>query len=168
MINSKGQESRPRGTIAFPMEYYSIDTSVPDYDLPFHWHTEFEFIHILRGDYTIFAGTKEYALKAGDFLLLSSNVIHGDNEESRGICAYESLVFDPSMIRIPNYLTEPFIEKISEGELYFILQPKIDEPDFIQLLMDLFLLVKTKPVGYEWDTVATIFKDGIHNHTPTF
>ena len=59
MINSKGQESRPRGTISFPMEYYNIDTSVPDYNLPYHWHTEFEFIHILRGEYTIFAGTKE-------------------------------------------------------------------------------------------------------------
>ena len=158
MINSKGQESRPRGTIAFPMEYYNIDTSVPDYNLPYHWHTEFEFIHVLRGEYTIFAGTKEYDLKAGDFFLLSSNVIHGDSEEFRGECVYESLVFDPSMMRIANYLTEPFIEKLSEGELFFILRPKTDEPDFIQILMDLFHLVKIKPTGYEWETISTLFK----------
>ena len=140
------------------MEYYNIDTSVPDYNLPYHWHTEFEFIHVLRGEYTIFAGTKEYDLKAGDFFLLSSNVIHGDSEEFRGECVYESLVFDPSMMRIANYLTEPFIEKLSEGELFFILRPKTDEPDFIQMLMDLFHLVKIKPTGYEWETISTLFR----------
>ena len=119
MINSKKQESRPRGSVSYPMEYYKIDTEDPDNDLPYHWHIEFEFIHILRGEYTLFAGTKEYVLKTGDFFLMSSGILHGDSERFRGKCVYESLVFDPNIMMINNYLTVPFLERLMEGEFYF-------------------------------------------------
>lgn len=157
MINSKKQESRQRGSVSFPMEYYKIDTSLPDYDLPYHWHVEFEFIHILRGEYTIFAGSKEYVLKAGDFFLMSSGILHGDSEGFRGNCIYESLVFDPNIMRINNYLTEPFLEKLIDGELFFILQPDENNRDLINTISELFRIEKVQNSGYEYFTISRLF-----------
>lgn len=158
MINSKKQESRPRGSVSFPMEYYKIDTTEENYDLPYHWHTEFEFIHILHGEYTLFAGIKEYVLKPGDFFLMSSGVLHGDGEGFEEKCIYESLVFDPNIMRINNYLTEPFLDKLIDGEYFFLI--KFDEKNegLYKPVTDLFKSVKIKSPGYAYHTVAHLFQ----------
>ena len=158
MINAKKQESRPRGSVSYPMEYYRIDTSEPNYDLPYHWHIEFEFIHILRGEYTLFAGTREYVLKAGDFFLMSSGILHGDSERFRGKCIYESLVFDPNIMMINNYATVPFLERLIEGENYFSILHCTDETDFSKRLLELFKTVKAKNEGYAYETISLLFQ----------
>ena len=157
MINAKKQESRPRGSVSYPMEYYKIDTSEPDYDLPYHWHIEFEFIHILRGEYTLFAGTREYVLKTGDFFLMSSGILHGDSERFRGKCIYESLVFDPNIMMINNYITGTFLERLIEGENYFSILQNTDDSDFSKTIAELFKVVKTKSEGYAWVTISLLF-----------
>ena len=157
MINAKKQESRPRGSVSYPMEYYKIDTSEPDYDLPYHWHIEFEFIHILRGEYTLFAGTREYVLKTGDFFLMSSGILHGDSERFRGKCVYESLVFDPNIMMINNYVTDTFLERLIEGENYFSILQNTDDSDFSKTIAELFKVVKTKSEGYAWSTISLLF-----------
>lgn len=158
MINSKKQESRPRGSVSYPMEYYRINTADPDYDLPYHWHIEFEFIHILKGQYDLFAGSKEYCLKAGDFFLVSSGILHGDSEQFRKGCIYESLVFDPNIMQINNYLTINFLEKLIDGEYYFSIMQENCENDFCRILTELFKTVKTKTIGYEYQTVSLLFQ----------
>lgn len=158
MINSKKQESRPRGSVSYPMEYYRINTADPDYDLPYHWHIEFEFIHILKGRYDLFAGSKEYCLKAGDFFLVSSGILHGDSEQFRKGCIYESLVFDPNIMQINNYLTINFLEKLIDGEYYFSIMQENCENDFCRILTELFKTVKTKTIGYEYQTVSLLFQ----------
>ncbi len=157
MINAKKQESRPRGSVSYPMEYYKIDTSEPDYDLPYHWHIEFEFIHILRGEYTLFAGTREYVLKTGDYFLMSSGILHGDSERFRGKCIYESLVFDPNIMMINNYITDTFLERLIEGENYFSILQNTDDSDFSKTISELFKVVKTKSEGYAWSTISLLF-----------
>lgn len=158
MINAKKQESRPRGSVSYPMEYYRINTEEPDYDLPYHWHIEFEFIHILRGEYTLFAGTREYVLKAGDFFLMSSGILHGDSERFRGKCVYESLVFDPNIMMINNYATVPFLERLIEGENYFSILQITDDGELAKTLTELFKTVKTKTEGYAYSTISLLFK----------
>ena len=158
MINSKKQESRPRGSVSYPMEYYKINTEDPDYDLPYHWHIEFEFIHILRGEYTLFAGTKEYVLKTGDFFLMSSGILHGDSERFRGKCVYESLVFDPNIMMINNYLTVPFLERLMEGEFYFSILRNTEDAEACRILSELFKTVKTQREGYAYSTISLLFQ----------
>lgn len=158
MINAKKQESRPRGSVSYPMEYYRIDTEAPDYDLPYHWHIEFEFIHILRGEYTLFAGTREYVLKPGDFFLLSSGILHGDSERFRGKCIYESLVFDPNIMQINNYLTGSFLERLIEGEYYFSILKQASDDEISRILTELFKTVKTQHEGYAYSTISLLFQ----------
>ena len=40
-------ESSTRGTFDFPIELYYVDKMHPRYEMPFHWHMEFELILML-------------------------------------------------------------------------------------------------------------------------
>lgn len=158
MINSKKQESLPRGSVSFPIEYYKIDTSEPSYDLPVHWHVDFEFIHILRGGYTLVSAAQEYELKPGDYFLMSSGILHGDSPNFRGKCIYESVVFEPSMLKIQNYVTEQFLDKLTEGELFFSLffNQETDK-ELSKLLAELFKIMKSPFDGFEYDVISRLF-----------
>ena len=45
------RENRRRGTADFPLEYYHVTASHPQYVMSFHWHVEFELIRILSGSF---------------------------------------------------------------------------------------------------------------------
>ena len=47
------RENRRRGTADFPLEYYHVTASHPQYVMSFHWHVEFELIRILSGSLTV-------------------------------------------------------------------------------------------------------------------
>ena len=106
----------------------------------------------------MFAGTREYVLKAGDFFLMSSGILHGDSERFRGKCIYESLVFDPNIMMINNYATVPFLERLIEGENYFSILQCTDETDFSKRLLELFKTVKAKNEGYAYETISLLFQ----------
>lgn len=47
------RENRRIGTADFPLEYYHVTASHPQYVMSFHWHVEFELIRILSGSLTV-------------------------------------------------------------------------------------------------------------------
>ena len=44
MIDSKKKEIVQRGTAFFPIQYYWNNTDAPLYNLPVHWHLDYEII----------------------------------------------------------------------------------------------------------------------------
>lgn len=44
-------ESSTRGTFDFPIELYYVDKMHPRYEMPFHWHMEFELMLVLSGSF---------------------------------------------------------------------------------------------------------------------
>lgn len=79
------------GTAEFPVAYYFVDEHHARYDMPLHWHKEWEIIHILRGQFTLFANGQRYTANQGDCFFLSEGVLHGATPKD---CVYECLVFD--------------------------------------------------------------------------
>ena len=51
MIDSKKKEIVQRGTAFFPIQYYWNNTDAPLYNLPVHWHLDYEIIHVVEGRY---------------------------------------------------------------------------------------------------------------------
>lgn len=41
-------ESSTRGTFDFPIELYYVDKMHPRYEMPFHWHMEFELLSFYK------------------------------------------------------------------------------------------------------------------------
>ena len=61
-IDIKKKEMVQRGTAFFPIQYYCSNTASPLYNLPVHWHNEFELIHILDGEHVFFMDGEEIVL----------------------------------------------------------------------------------------------------------
>lgn len=148
MINEKKQESVPRGTAFFPMQYYLCDTGNPLYNLPIHWHIEYEIVHILKGTYMMFVGNHEVELKEGDVCFVTDGMLHGDGrkkERSR----YESVVFNMEMLRMQNYSQDIFIsDLITHKSIINTLIPR-EKTDETSALQRFFQTMRDKPDGYE-------------------
>lgn len=84
-------EGKQHGTAEFPIAYYYITEEHPSYNMPFHWHKEWELIRILQGTFLLSIDGKEYTAKEGDILLLREGVLHGGTP---GHCIYDCLDFD--------------------------------------------------------------------------
>lgn len=84
-------EGKQHGTADFPAAYYYVDRDHPQYNMPFHWHTEWEIIRVLRGELTLHADEEEYAVRSGDLILLRDGMLHAGTPKD---CVYECFVFD--------------------------------------------------------------------------
>lgn len=84
-------EQKQHGTPEFPVEYYFVDERHPRYQMPFHWHAEWELLHILSGTFYFRIDDDEYLAKEGDVLLVGEGVLHGGTPSD---CTYECLTFD--------------------------------------------------------------------------
>lgn len=84
-------ESKSHGTPDFPFEYHYVTSAHPRYNMPFHWHKEWEIIHVLEGTFTVHADNVEYILQPGDSLLIRDGSLHGGTPTH---CVYECFLFD--------------------------------------------------------------------------
>jgi AraC-like DNA-binding protein len=84
-------ENKRRGTAAFPLELYLIDESKPRYQMPLHWHLEYELILVKEGTFTLTLNGKTYVLTAGQAAWVGEGIVHGGFPEN---CVYQCLVFD--------------------------------------------------------------------------
>lgn len=79
------------GTPEFPAEYYYVDSQHPRYQMPFHWHNEWEILRVLDGTFQLHIDNVQYHVSSGDILLIRGGVLHGGIPSN---CIYECFVFD--------------------------------------------------------------------------
>jgi AraC-like DNA-binding protein len=92
MINSLTfHESEQHGTLDFPAEYFYLDANHPRYNMAFHWHKEWEIIHVLEGTFTAHADDAVFVAHAGDTVLIRDGMLHGGTPDN---CVYECFLFD--------------------------------------------------------------------------
>ena len=95
MQYSRFIEKKRHGSLDFPIQYYHLDKSHPQYIMSAHWHKDFELIRVLKGKFKVFLNNIEYNLKEGDILLVECGCIHrGEPTDS----IYECIVFDLNML----------------------------------------------------------------------
>ena len=88
-------EKKTHGSSSFPLQYYFVNFSHPQYLMPAHWHREFEIIRVLEGRLTLLVDTVEYTLTKGDVVFVNCGCLHSGNPEN---CVYECIVFDMAML----------------------------------------------------------------------
>lgn len=93
-------EHKTRGSIGFPFEYHYLNREHPRYEMPFHWHSEFELIWVLSGEFELLVNEKTYKLKQGDSVLITGGAVHAGKTYD---CVYECIVFDYAAICQKNY-----------------------------------------------------------------
>lgn len=84
-------DKKQHGTPEFPAEYYYVDSQHPRYQMPFHWHREWEILRVLDGSFLIHLDNEQYRAGPGDILLIRGGTLHGGMPSA---CVYECLDFD--------------------------------------------------------------------------
>lgn len=107
-------EEKPHGEPDFPAQFYHVDENYPRYEMPLHWHREFEVVRVLSGSLDLYLNNQKYTLRAGEICFIGSGVLHrGEPNEA----VYECAVFDLNMLcrhgsgRITGYI----LPLLSEG-----------------------------------------------------
>ena len=123
--NQAYKENFQRGTVVFPVQYSLCDTVNPHYDLPLHWHEEFELIHVLAGTYNLFINEKTISLSKNYLCLIPRDCVHGDATD-KGMSLYESIVFDLDLLRLHSYSPDVFFSDILSGCIFLdnVIPPK--------------------------------------------
>ena len=92
------KEKRTHRTQGFPFAYYLVTPTHPRYNMVYHWHPEYEFIHILKGSMQMLLDGATMLTQAGDMVLVGDGVLHGGTPQD---CIYECIVFDMQSIFPP-------------------------------------------------------------------
>ncbi len=91
MYDFKGLDRKQHGTSEFPCEYYYVDSSHPRYQMPSHWHKEWEILRVVKGNFQIRIDRELFSASEGDIFLIHSGAVHGGIPNE---CVYECFVFD--------------------------------------------------------------------------
>lgn len=91
MNYSELYENKRHGTVDFPFELYSVNKGYPRYEMPFHWHIEYEMIVVKTGCLKLMLDGKSFCVNEGESAFISGGVVHGGFPEE---CEYFCIVFD--------------------------------------------------------------------------
>lgn len=91
MNYSELYEDKRHGTIDFPFELYCVNKNYPRYEMPFHWHVEYEMIIVKKGRLKLILDGKSFYVNEGESAFISGGVVHGGIPEE---CVYYCIVFD--------------------------------------------------------------------------
>jgi len=97
MRTLKNFEKKQRGTSSFPCALYRVDKDHPSYEMPFHWHTEYEIIVVREGEIELAVNDRSEILRKGDVLFLSDGTLHGGAPKGDGT-VYDCIVFDGGIV----------------------------------------------------------------------
>lgn len=154
MNYSSLHEDKKRGKFDFPIELYYVDSSYPRYQMPLHWHLEYELILVLKGKFRLSIDGKQYLLEAGDSAWISDGAIHGGEPED---CIYECVVFDlATLLRDTPLCTKSAKDFLTHSGSY---TGKLEKSSISAQLTDkIFEAMEKEQIGYEWVTIGLLWQ----------
>lgn len=147
-------ENKRRGTFDFPIELYRVDNSSPRYQMPLHWHLEYELILVRQGEFLLSLDGAGFPMEPGDCAWVGDGVIHGGTPHS---CVYECVVFD-----LGTLLQDTPVCSRSAGE--FLAQENGCTGVFKKggaqagLALELVRAMEGGGPGYEWTTLGLMWQ----------
>lgn len=149
-------EKKQHGSSDFPIQYYYVTETNPQYEMPLHWHREFEIIRVIHGSFTLYMDNVAYNLEGGDIALVEPGTMHR-GEPCK--CIYECVVFDLSMLRkrhsdvLGGYFL-PIINRTVDIKNYF----KADSGEISEITDALFRVLKEEPEYYQLKVYSLIYR----------
>ena len=84
-------EHASHGNDSFPVAFYYFKKNPVTSSFPYHWHPEWEIIHVISGTLTLTSCGQTMSITSGNYYLVSSGDLHSGEWTN---CEYESIVFD--------------------------------------------------------------------------
>lgn len=148
------QEQKTRGTFDFPIEFHHVDARHPRYQMPFHWHIDYEFVRVLSGHLSLSLNADTLQLFAGDVALIQDGVLHGGAPVD---CVYECVDLDLGGFLHGSTMYKKEVEAVQNHRLELDRTfPKDSEE--ASVLWRLFDTLSGAHEGYEFITQGLIYQ----------
>ncbi|MCD7824735.1 MAG: AraC family transcriptional regulator [Clostridiaceae bacterium] len=122
------EEKQRHGTVALPVGLHKM--AYPDgTDVIFylHWHQEFEFLVLTKGEIVFSIEDKEYKLQKGDGVFIHSNLLHSARSVDKKACSFFAVVFSYEALDndIHSVFAKKYIRPVLNGK--FLLDEFLSE-----------------------------------------
>ena len=120
------KENKPHGTKDNPFSIYHIANVKRSFQIPVHWHDEFEIIYVKSGFLTVSISGENYIGKPGDAFVVSPGNLHFMGSQT-GNVDYFTFLFPLKYIsfRTDDILDDKLLEPLNSGHL--IISPEIED-----------------------------------------
>ena len=120
------KENKPHGTKDDPFSIYHIANVKRSFQIPVHWHDEFEIIYVKSGFLTVSISGENYIGKPGDAFVVSPGNLHFMGSQT-GNVDYFTFLFPLKYIsfRTDDILDDKLLEPLNSGHL--MISPEIED-----------------------------------------
>ena len=133
------KENKPHGTKDDPFSTYHIENAGRSFQIPVHWHDEFEIIYVRSGFLTVSISGESYIGKTGDAFVVSPGNLHLMGSQT-GTVDYYTFLFPLKYIsfRTDDMLDEKLLEPLNSGHLMICPRVKDTAKELCEQLIEIY------------------------------
>lgn len=154
MNYSELYEDKRHGTVDFPLELYCVNKGYPRYEMPFHWHVEYEMIFVKTGCFKLILDGKPFYLNEGESAFISGGVVHGGFPEE---CEYYCLVFDLAALFKDVALCSKSIAEFLTNTDHFTGVYSVNAKQ-TEIMCEMLSLMQKAEKGYDLNVIGLLWK----------
>lgn len=115
VIDDQLKELTAHHTVALPLACYEtvIQNHVSGF-IPLHWHDEFQFVHVIKGEGIFTINEEEVKIREGEGLFINSGCLHMARDPLGTGCAYLCLNVSPSFL-LPTELYPVYVQPFAQA-----------------------------------------------------
>ena len=141
-------EQRERGKFSFPVEYHYVTSRHPRYNMPYHWHIQYEIIRVIEGRIDITIDENIFSAEAGDILFINDGSVHGGKAVQKN-AVYECIVFDRRLFET-HIGNEAILQQFFDHLLLVNNKFTVKNKRIHQIVWMMFDIMKNFSEGYEY------------------
>lgn len=133
------KENKPHGTKDDPFSTYHIENAGRSFQIPVHWHDEFEIIYVRSGFLTVSISGESYIGKTGEAFVVSPGNLHLMGAQT-GTVDYYTFLFPLKYIsfRTDDMLDEKLLEPLNSGHLMICPRVKDTAKELCEQLIKIY------------------------------
>ena len=133
------KENKPHGTKDDPFSTYHIENAERSFQIPVHWHDEFEIIYVRSGFLTVSISGESYIGKTGEAFVVSPGNLHLMGSQT-GTVDYYTFLFPLKYIsfRTDDMLDEKLLEPLNSGHLMICPRVKDTAKELCEQLIEIY------------------------------
>lgn len=155
MKSLRDYEAKQRGSLDFPLDYHCLDQSHPRYEMPYHWHEEYEILHVIEGVFDLTLEDERITLRPGDVAFVAAEQLHGGVPQG---CVYECIVFDMRLLLKCNDHCKQQINDIRQGRISLRAFYPAGDRIIRHTIPPMFRALHDQCPGYELITLGCLFQ----------